>query len=82
MDTWLRSNPRASVADDYEISKTVAIQGSPQIVWPDGTTTHNPGMTDHNWRGGLLHIGRTDNAAPERLLLRQMSAATGHHNGP
>jgi predicted DsbA family dithiol-disulfide isomerase len=82
MDTWLRSNPRSDVADDYEISKTLDIQGSPQIFWPDGTTTHNPGMTDHSWHGGLLRIGRTDEGAAERLLLEQMSKAAGHHNSP
>jgi predicted DsbA family dithiol-disulfide isomerase len=82
MDTWLRSNPRSDVADDYEISKTLDIQGSPQIFWPDGTTTHNPGMTDHNWHGGLMRIGRTDESAAERLLLEQMSKASGHHNSP
>jgi hypothetical protein len=82
MDRWLRSNPRASVADDYEVSKTLDIQGSPQIFWPDGTTTHNPGMTDHSWHGGLVRIGRTDESAAERLLLEQMSKAAGHHNSP
>jgi 2-hydroxychromene-2-carboxylate isomerase len=82
MDTWLRSNPRASVAEDYGNSKIVAIQGSPQIVWPDGSTTHNPGMTDHTWRGGLVRIGRTDERAVERLLLEQIPKATGRHGAP
>jgi hypothetical protein len=82
IDRWLRSNPRASVARDYEISKTLDIQGSPQIFWPDGSTTHNPGMTDHSWHGGLVRIGRTDANAAERLLLEQMSTSTGHHSSP
>ena len=31
---------------------------------------HNPGMTDHHWRGDLVRIGRTDPGAAERLLLQ------------
>jgi hypothetical protein len=76
IDEWLRTNPRADVADDYRISKTVAIQGSPQVIWPDGSTTHNPGMTDHHWTGGLVRIGSTDKTAAERMLLEHVPAVT------
>jgi hypothetical protein len=50
------------------------IQGSPQIFWPDGTTTHNPGMTDHHWHNGLVRIQASDPSMPGQTLL----AALGH----
>jgi predicted DsbA family dithiol-disulfide isomerase len=68
-DAWLHTNPRADVAEDFRRSGELPIQGSPQIIWPDGSTTHNPGMTDHRWSGGLVHIGQTDPGEAERLLL-------------
>jgi predicted DsbA family dithiol-disulfide isomerase len=77
MHTWMRMNPRADVDDDFQISKTVAIQGSPQIMWLDGATTHNPGMTDHQWTGGLVRIGNTDKDAAERLLLEKIAPSGG-----
>lgn len=73
LDAWLRGNPRADVAEDFEHSRTLPIQGSPQIFWPDGSTTHNPGMTDHRWHGGLVHIGHTEPGEAERLLLAQVA---------
>ncbi|MBP2328194.1 hypothetical protein JOF56_008579 [Kibdelosporangium banguiense] len=69
MDTWLHANTRSDVAEDFRVSGTQPIQGSPQIFWPDGTTTHNPGMTDHHWHGDLVRIGPTDPGETERLLL-------------
>lgn len=80
MHAWRRTNSRADVADDFEASKSLAIQGSPQIFWPDGASTHNPGMTDHHWRGGLVRIGATDEHAPERLLLAHLPAEQAHTN--
>jgi predicted DsbA family dithiol-disulfide isomerase len=68
MSTWRTSNVRADVARDFQQSKQVAIQGSPQVIWPDGSTTHNPGMSDHYWRGGLLRIRSADPDEPARLL--------------
>ena len=76
LDQWLRSNPRRDVADDFTESKKLPIQGSPQIFWPDGSTTHNPGMTSHQWSGDLVRIGRTQPEAPARLLLEHVGAAT------
>ncbi|HLJ99470.1 MAG TPA: hypothetical protein VKU39_06130 [Streptosporangiaceae bacterium] len=73
MTLWRTSDVRADVARDFEHSKHVAIQGSPQIIWPDGTTTHNPGMSDHHWRGGLLRITSTDPDEPARLLRKHLS---------
>jgi len=74
---WTTSNPRADVHDDFVLSASLAIQGSPQIFWPDGTNTHNPGMTDHDWHGGLVRIGAVDPTATERLLLAQIGPAAG-----
>ena len=68
LDTWRHGNPRADVVADFRQSAVLPIQGSPQIFWPDGTTTHNPGMTDHDWVGGLPRIASTDPRAPARLL--------------
>jgi predicted DsbA family dithiol-disulfide isomerase len=77
MHAWRRTNPRADVADDFPASKSLAIQGSPQIMWPDGATTHNPGMTDHHWTGGLVRIGATDKDAAKRLLLEKIAPSGG-----
>jgi hypothetical protein len=77
MHAWRRTNPRADVADDFQASKSLAIQGSPQIMWPDGATTHNPGMTDHHWTGGLVRIGATDKDAAKRLLLEKIAPSGG-----
>lgn len=76
LDTWRRDNPRADVVDDFRTSTTLPIQGSPQIFWPDGSTTHNPGMTDHRWSGGLVHIGQTEPGEAERLLLAAVNGTT------
>lgn len=72
---WTFSNPRADVHDDFIVGASLPIQGSPQIFWPDGSSTHNPGMTDHAWQGGLVRIGAVDATAPERLLVAQMAAS-------
>lgn len=69
MDLWRESDVRSDVAADYRESRGVRIQGSPQVVWPDGSSDHNPGMTDHEWHGGLVRIRSTDRRAPERRLL-------------
>jgi hypothetical protein len=59
---------RDDVAADFRHSRRLPIQGSPQIFWPDGSTAHNPGMTDRYWRGGLMRINSADPGEPERLL--------------
>lgn len=66
--TWTDSAVRADVAADFLASRQLPIQGSPQIFWPDGSTTHNPGMTDHYWRGDLMRFNSADPDEPERLL--------------
>lgn len=70
---WTFGNPRAAVHDDFVASALLPIQGSPQIFWPDRSSTHNPGMTDHEWRGDLVRIGAVDASAAERLLTAQLA---------
>lgn len=72
MRTWEHEPVRADVVADWELSKQLPIQGSPQIFWPDGSTDHNPGMTAHEWVRGLprLDASALDPDEPERLLLR------------
>jgi len=77
LDDWHRSNPRADVARDFAESAGRPIQGSPQVFWPDGSTTHNPGMTDHRWSGDLVRIGQTSPGEPERILLERLRAGAG-----
>jgi predicted DsbA family dithiol-disulfide isomerase len=76
MRAWLTLDVRSDVVRSFQQSRHVAIQGSPQIVWPDGSSVHNPGMTDHSWRGGLVRINSTDPGEPARLLSEQMHAET------
>lgn len=70
LEAWRTQPVRADVLADYERSKSLPIQGSPQVFLPDGSTEHNPGLTDHQWRGGLPRVLSDDRDAPRRLLLR------------
>jgi hypothetical protein len=65
---WDSGGVRAEVVADYERSKSLPIQGSPQVFWPDGTSTHNPGMIDHTWVRGIPRIHGSDPDEPGRLL--------------
>lgn len=65
---WDSGEARADVLADYDRSASLPIQGSPQVFWPDGTTTHNPGMTDQEWVRGIPRLRSTDAEAPGRLL--------------
>ena len=65
---WRTEPVRADVRADFEISATLPIQGSPQVFWPDGTTHHNPGMTDHEWVNGIPRIRSTDLHQVRKLL--------------
>jgi hypothetical protein len=67
-DLWRREPVRADVFADYERAQGLPIQGSPQVFWPDGTTSHNPGLTDHDLVRGIPRIGRDDADEPARLL--------------
>ena len=71
---WDSEPVRADVLDDYRHSKDLPMQGSPQIFWPDGSTTHNPGMTDHEWVRGIPRIRSTDSDAPARLLMQKLGS--------
>lgn len=73
LDRWERDNVRADVVDDYASSDAVPVEGSPQVVWPDGSTTHNPGMRDVGWVRGIPRIGRSDPHECERLLLEKVA---------
>lgn len=66
--SWHTDPVRADVLADYQHGLSLPIQGSPQIFWPDATTTHNPGMTDHEWVRGIPRIRSNDPAEPGRLL--------------
>lgn len=68
---WERENVRADVVDDFERSKTLPIQGSPQIFWPDGSTTHNPGIVNLRFERGLPRFDRDEPEAVERLLIEK-----------
>jgi len=69
---WETEPVRADVIADYDRSRGLPIQGSPQIFWPDGTTTHNPGMTDHAWVRGIPRLRSADPEAAARLLAEKV----------
>lgn len=75
LGVWESQPVRADVVADYARSKELPIQGSPQVFWPDGSTTHNPGMTDHEWVRGVPRIASTDPDACARLLLEHVRGA-------
>ncbi len=72
MHEWATQPVRADVLDDFERSKDLPIQGSPQVFWPDGSTTHNPGLTDHEWVRGIPRVRTDDAGEPERLLRKHV----------
>lgn len=66
--TWRAGAVRAEVFADYKRSTSLPIQGSPQVFWPDGTSTHNPGLDQHEWVRGIPRLLVDDADAPLRLL--------------
>jgi len=81
--TYARTEPvRADVRDDYEISSTLPIQGSPQVFWPDGTTHHNPGLTEQEWIGGIPRIQDADPSLVHELLREKVVSADPIGAGP
>ena len=74
LKVWGTEPVRADVLADYELSKQLPIQGSPQVFLPDGSSEHNPGLTDHVWRGGIPRVLTDDREAPLRLLRRAAAA--------
>ncbi|MGI8759702.1 MAG: DsbA family oxidoreductase [Jatrophihabitantaceae bacterium] len=73
---WDTGAARTDVLGDYERSKSQPIQGSPQVFWPDGSTTHNPGMTDHEWVRGIPRLRSCDPDEPRRLLCEKTTAGS------
>ncbi|WP_156934745.1 DsbA family oxidoreductase [Pseudonocardia spinosispora] len=69
---WREEPVRADVLSDYETSKTLPIQGSPQLFFPDGFTAHNPGLTDHEWIRGIPRIHTDDPRTLEKLLAEHL----------
>ncbi len=63
MQVWCTEPVRDDVTTDYHHSQQLPIQGSPQIFWPDGSTTHNPAL---------------DRQAAARLLRSRVLAPAGH----
>lgn len=82
LSTWRTQGVRSDVVRDFQESRSVAIQGSPQIRFPDGTSVHNPGMTDHYWRGGLVRINSTDPGEPGRLLSNSITGPAVGSSAP
>ena len=74
LDAWRRQPVRADVFDDYERSKGKDIEGSPHVFWPDGSSTHNPGLADHEMVRGIPRIAVDDRDEPRRLLLKTTAA--------
>lgn len=74
---WDRENVRADVVADFERSKDLPIQGSPQVFWPDGTTSHNPGIVGLRFERGLPRFERDAPETVERLLLRHVRPEGG-----
>jgi hypothetical protein len=72
----MRTNPRADVDDDFQISKPLQSRQPADHV-ARRIDTHNPGMTDHHWTGGLVRIGNTDNDVADRLLLEKIAPTGG-----
>ncbi|WP_433126358.1 DsbA family protein [Micromonospora sp. CA-240977] len=75
-EVWESEPVRADVLADYRRSRDLPIQGSPQIFWPDRTTTHNPGMTDHEWLRGIPRLRSADPGAAGRLLDASVTRVT------
>lgn len=68
LETWASGAPRADVVDDAERSTGLSIPGSPTVFWPDGSSTHNPGISGIEWVRGIPRIGADDPDEPGRLL--------------
>lgn len=80
MRTWYAEPVRGDVLAEYEVSKTLPIQGSPQIFWPNGETHHNPGLSDHAWEGGMPRIHSSQPLEPATLLARLARPSDPHRS--
>jgi predicted DsbA family dithiol-disulfide isomerase len=68
LDVWHHQAVRADVLADYEASRTLPIQGSPQVFLPDGQTFHNPGLTEHDWERGIPRVRQSDPDRPAQII--------------
>jgi hypothetical protein len=80
LDVWDNQPVRADVLADFARSKGLPIKGSPQIFWPDGSATHNPGIAMEMVRG-LPRVLRDDPEQPGQLLLQSLSG-NSRSSGP
>lgn len=69
LTAWRDEPVRADVFADYERSKDLDVEGSPHVFWPDGSSTHNPGLREHAMVRGIPRITFDDRDEPRRLLL-------------
>lgn len=76
LQVWRQGGVRADVFTDFDRSKELPIQGSPQVFWADGSTTHNPGLRDHKMVRGIPRIGIDDSDEPRRLLVETCAHAS------
>jgi hypothetical protein len=70
--------PRSDVFDQFDLSSTGRIAGSPTFVLPDGSGYHNPGI-EMRWSegpGSELIIDRDDPSAVVELIERAVALAT------
>lgn len=70
LEVWRTEPVRWEVFADFERSKKLSVEGSPHVFWPDGSSTHNPGMTDHEMVRGIPRIRSSDPDEPRRLLVQ------------
>jgi predicted DsbA family dithiol-disulfide isomerase len=68
LDLWQHEPVRRDVLADYRLSRTLPIQGSPQVFLPDGRTFHNPGLTEHDWERGIPRIHHRDPGRPAEII--------------
>ncbi|HWB73198.1 MAG TPA: DsbA family protein [Egibacteraceae bacterium] len=77
LKVWETEPVRADVVADFERSKGLPVQGSPQVFWPDGSTSHNPGFDDYEVVRGIPRIRASDPQEPARLLRATSAAGPG-----
>ena len=82
LETWYHQPVRADVLADYELSRSLPIQGSPQLFLPSGQTFHNPGLTGHDWERGIPRIHHRDPDGPASILRALVAQETSTGAGP
>ena len=67
---------RSAIMADHAIATTDAVQGSPQLFLPDGSSVHNPGISVHwegPWASGYPVAQDNDPGWADRLLKQVVS---------